>query len=108
MAKNGRVATLNMRSEAHNEIIKGVNVCSLVFLWYITEAMTSTLNVKPPTASNVATHPPKCASKELYRKSILYFSAVKLSFNQQVVFSFIGSGTLVIDMTVVEFMFVLF
>ena len=32
MAKNGRVAILNMRSEEDKDIINGVSVCSLVFL----------------------------------------------------------------------------
>ena len=63
MAKNGRVAIQNTRSEADSEIINGVNVCSLVFLWYMTAAITSMLNIKPPMESNVAKQPPRYASK---------------------------------------------
>ena len=32
MAQKGSVAMLYMRSEEHNDMMKGVNVCSLVFL----------------------------------------------------------------------------
>ena len=81
MAKNGNVAMLKMRSEEHKDMINGVRVCSLVFLWYMTEAMISKLNVNPARANRVAKIPPRLASKGSKRNGVV--SSFEVSFHQQ-------------------------
>ena len=65
MAKNGKVTTLNNRSDNESEIMKGDKIWLLVFLWYIIAAMINKLNVKPTTAKIMAKDPPKFASMSL-------------------------------------------
>ena len=104
IAKNGKVATLKIRSDEHNEIIKGVNVCSLVFLWYMTAVITSKLNINPTMASSIANDPPKFASKLLYKKN---FSVVKLLWlSQSVSLLFIRDAILGNGIRAVVLMFV--
>ena len=70
-----------MRSEEHNDMMKGVNVCSLVFLWYITEAMTNKLKVNPQSANNVATNPPTFATIGSYKNGVVSLN-FEVSFHQ--------------------------
>ena len=72
---------LYMRSEPHNDMMKGVNVCSLVFLWYMTEAMIKKLKVNPQSANNVATNPPTFATACPYKNGVVSLN-LEVSFHQ--------------------------
>ena len=69
-----------MRSEVHNDIMNGVSVCSLVFLWYITAHIIKRLNVNPPMDNRRENTPPKLASVSLYMNGVE--SSFEESFHQ--------------------------
>ena len=69
-----------MRSEVHSDIMKGVRVCSLVFLWYITAHIIKRLNVNPPMDNSRENAPPKLASVSLYMNGVE--SSFEESFHQ--------------------------
>ena len=85
LAKNlienrGKVARLKMRSEVHSDIMKGVSVCSLVFLWYITAHIIKRLKENPPMDNSRENTPPKIASVSLYMNGVE--SSFEESFHQ--------------------------
>ena len=85
IANRGKVARLKMRSEEHNDIMNGVSVCSLVFLWYITAHIIKRLNVNPPKDNSKENAPPKFASVSLYMNGVE--SSFEVSFHQHMLVS---------------------
>ena len=85
IANRGKVARLKIRSEVHNDIMNGVSVCSLVFLWYITAHIIKRLNVNPPMDNSRENAPPKLASVSLYMNGVE--SVFDESFHQHMLVS---------------------
>ena len=71
-----------MRSEEHSDIINGVSVCSLVFLWYITAHIIKRLKANPPIDNSRENTPPKIASVSLYMNGVE--SSFEESFHQHI------------------------